>query len=992
MPKIIAVLTIYYSGQCSKPINSRQAMKKAKLKLVLGALLCLVPLWAQAQGILRGRVTDAETGDPLPGANILLVELQRGVASNIEGYYEISDVPPGSYTLRVSFVGYRTLQQSVAVQAGAQELNLALQPDYTGLEEIVVTGIASRTSKARAEVAVSRVNTNELLQQNAYQDVSQLLNGKIAGVSVQPASGNVGGSLRFVVRADAALNGDGQPVIYVDGVRIDNATIVGYGAGGQEYSMLANLNPEDIESIEVLKGPAGAALYGTSGANGVVLIRTKRGRTGDFRVQYKGVVGANQQATAYTLDTSPTPDVANSFFRDGAIRQHTLSVTGGTANMRYYTAYDLRKEEGHILNNAMDRQTFQANFEVIPNQKVTIQANASYTYNEIDRPQNDNNILGFLGNTMLFTQPFAFEDSTDLVNIRDRSRITEFLGSVSATYTPLPNLELQATVGYQGSDFRQDRTRPLGVSITTNGERATFTRRNQQYTYDFNARYRYNILSNLEATTIVGGQAFNRILRTFFMQKQNFITELISNIGAGADFIGGDEGFAHIREAGIYAQQELAYDNKLFVSLGLRRDYASAVGRKAPSIFYPKASAALRLDQFGFTPDFFTLLKPRIAYGETGVLPNPLDGFALLFGAEPSGYGAGATPDQIGNPKIEPERVRELEIGFDAELYNRIGIEFTYYRQWATNSIIDFRNPPSTGLIASAVPFNIGEAWGWGFESSLTANVWRVRNYSLDFTLIWNWSQNEVKDLGGAQPIFDGFDTNVIKEGLPRSAFYTFRSEAVFDNNGNYLGSRVITDENGEAKRFFMGTPYPEHSGSFSITFRFLRNFTFYGLADWQLGLKVVNLTKQFQVRFGGNKERNILAAKLGLLNPNTFEYTKGIEPLQPGTPAYRAAAERHAALDGNYDGNFVEDADFLRLRELSLRYDFTDLLRRTELGRYIKGLSLALSARNVWLTTKYSGVDPELNFDGGRSLTRGQDFLTLPHPRVIYGTLVITL
>jgi len=358
-----------------------------KTHVMLGALLwLLLPLGAQAQGILRGRVTDAETGDPLPGANILLVELQRGAATDIDGAYEIVDIPPGSYTLRASFVGYRTLERSVEVQAGVQELNLQLQPDYTGLEEVVVTGIASRTSKARAEVAVSRVNTDELLQQNAYQDVSQLLNGKISGVAVQPASGNVGGGLRFVVRADAALNGDGQPVIYVDGVRIDNAVIAGFGAGGQEYSMLANLNPEDIESIEVLKGPAGAALYGTSGANGVVLIRTKRGRAGDFRVQYKGVVGANQQATKYTLDTSPTPDVANSFFRDGAIRQHTLSVMGGTGNVRYYTSYDRRKEEGHILNNALDRQTFQANFEAVPNQKVTVRANASYTYNEIDRP------------------------------------------------------------------------------------------------------------------------------------------------------------------------------------------------------------------------------------------------------------------------------------------------------------------------------------------------------------------------------------------------------------------------------------------------------------------------------------------------------------------------------------------------------------------------------------------------------------------------------
>ncbi len=968
-------------------------MRRLKLPSVLGALLLLVPLWAQAQGVLRGRVTDAETGEPLPGANIVLVELQRGAASDIDGNYEIVDIPVGTYTLRASFVGYRTLEQSVEIRSGVQELNLTLQPDYTGLEEVVVTGIASRTSKARAEVAVSRINTEELLQQNAYQDITAMINGKIAGVTAKQATGNVGGGLRFIVRADAALNGNGQPVIYVDGVRIDNAEVAGFFTGGQEFSMLANLNPEDIESIEVLKGPAGAALYGTSGANGVILIRTKRGRTGDFRVQYKRVIGANQQLKKYTLDTSPTPDVANGFFRDGVISQHTISISGGTANVRYYTSYDRRKEEGHIRNNAMDRQTFQANFDAFPNDKITVRASAGYTYNEMDLPQNDNNILGFLGNTLLATRPFLFEDSTDLINVTDRSRITEFLGSVEVTYTPMENMEVRAAIGYQGSDFREDRTLPRGIDVTTNGRRSIFIRRNQQYTYDFNARYSYNILPELEATTIVGGQAFNRILRTFFMQKENFVSELISNIGAGSDFINGDEGFAHSREAGIYAQQEFAYANKLFVSLGLRRDYASAVGRKAPSIFYPKASMALRLDQFDFTPDFFTLLKPRIAYGETGVLPGPLDGFALLFGAEPSGYGAGATPDQIGNPEIEPERVRELEVGFDAELYNRIGIEFTYYRQWATNSIINFRNPPSTGLVASDVPFNVGESQGWGIESALTANVWRTRNYSLDFTFIWNWSRNEVKDLGGAQPIFDPFDVNVIKEGLPRSAFYTFRSKAVFDpNTGEYLGSEVIKDENGEAKRFYLGTPYPEHSGSFSVTFRFLRNFTFYALADWQLGLNVFNLTKLFQVRFGGNKERNILAAKLGLLDPDTFEYTKGIEPLQPGTPEYREAAERHAALDGNYDGNFVEDGDFLRLRELSLRYDFTNLLRRTNLGRHIKGLSLAISAQNVLLITKYSGMDPELNFAGGRGLIRGQDFLTLPIPRVVYATLTVTL
>ena len=1005
-----------------------------RLLLFCVAILALMPGPALAQdGTLSGSITDSESGDPLPGANVFIVELSTGAAADADGNYTITGIAAGAYTVRVSFIGFKTNEQAYSVSAGTNRLDIALEPDYTGLEEVVITGIASSTSKARAEVAVSRVDATKLQEQNAYQDLSQLLSGKVAGVSVQPSSGNVGGGIRFVMRSSTGLNGQGQPIIYIDGVRIDNDEIGGpgsiatngFGVGGQGTSMLANLNPEDIESVDILKGPAGAALYGTSGSNGVILIKTKRGRLGatgiaPFSINYKGILGANQQADEYTRTNASTPDVANGFFRDGTISQHSLSASGGSNIVRYFASYDKRFEEGHLRNNKQDRQSFRANFEAFPLQKLTLRANSNFTLNEITRPQNDNNVLGYLGNSLLSPTPFIFTDSTAIESLSDINRITRFIGSVEAEYELIPNLRIRASVGFDGTELRNDNTRPSNFSYsgTDDGRRSIFQRRNEQYTYDLNARYSYNITPSLRATTIAGGQAFNRIRRTFFIQKEDFQTELISNVGAGADFFGGDEDFFHAREAGLFGQQEFSLQERFFVTLGLRRDFASAIGTQAAAIWYPKASLALRVDEFGVLPRQINFLKLRAAYGETGQLPELLDASAQRWSAEASGYGAGAVIDFIGNTEIEPERVREIEVGVETELFSNVGFDFTYYRQWAENSIIDFVAAPSTGLSAftnvdfNGIPFNVGGSKGWGFETSLSATPIRARNFGLDFTAIWNYQKNEVDDLGGAQPIFDAFDTNVIEVGLPRDAFYTWSTRATFDDDGSYAGPELTTideDGDGQADRAFFGIPYPEHNGSVSVNLRFLKNFNLNVLADWQLGNSVYNSTARFQAIFGGHFERNVAQVQIGAAEPCDFNFCDDggnilpefqdvdLQAFEVGSPEYRAAAETVAGTTTTFQGvatrgNFVEDADFFKLREISLRYDFTDLLRKARFNQYVRSLSFTLSARNVWTSTSYSGADPEVSFRGSRDGTRAQDFLTLPSPRVIYGTISIGL
>ena len=236
--------------------------------------LVITSISLHAQSTISGTVTD-RSGNPLIGANVLVEGTAIGAATDIDGLFSINYNPEGEYTLVVSYFGYK---DQLLTTSDTQDLNFILQQDVFDMDKVVVTGIASEKSIGNTEVSVSRVDASELSETNSFSDMGQLLYGKVAGVDIRKASGNVGGGWRFDVRAGGGLNGSEQPVIYVDGIRIENAEYNSGFTGGQGFSTLADLNPEDIESIEVLKGPAGATSYGTNGSNGVVIITTKKGR------------------------------------------------------------------------------------------------------------------------------------------------------------------------------------------------------------------------------------------------------------------------------------------------------------------------------------------------------------------------------------------------------------------------------------------------------------------------------------------------------------------------------------------------------------------------------------------------------------------------------------------------------------------------------------------------------------------------------------------
>lgn len=955
-------------------------------------LLLFFPVLLFGQGLkIKGKVTD-NNGEPLLGANVMIAELSIGAATDFDGNY-VFDIPSASVNgqevdLTASYIGFKQKVVSIVLRGNTLEMNFVLEEDVFQSEEIVVTGIASRTSRAVAEVAVSRVSAKDLTKVQSYQGFSQLVAGKISGVQMKQMSGNVGGGFRFHVRGGGGLNGNEQPVIYVDGIRINSDAIEGrYAVGGQDMNIMANINVDDIENIEILKGPAAAAMYGTSGSNGVVLITTKKGQFGvqgsNVSVNYKHNYGINERSHEYSDDYIYTASDANDIFKQGIIRDNNISVSGGSSLIRYYTSFQNRNESGILPNNSLNRNSIRANLSVYPSEDMQVSLSTGYVQNEIKRPSNDNNIFGYLGNVLLLKSSYLFTDEPSILGLTDLHSNNQFITSLNFVWKPIKNFEFNAGIGLDEFDWKQEMNQPWGLDYSgrRTGQRSLENRTTTRLTYNLNARYTFTPISKLSLTGIAGTQIIDRKLKQNFMQVELFGTNLINDVGAGQEVTDYGEFKSHTRAAGIFTEWQANYKGTYFATLGIRKDYASSVGEESPSMSYPKGSFALRLDKLTQLPKFVNLFKLRVAYGVTGMLPGVTDGIPLLWRAGLGGFGPGAVISSIGNKTIKPEEIKEVEFGFDAELFNNISFEFSYYRQNAINSIIDFANSPSTGLTASDVPFNVGGIENWGIESLIKFNPIKTKDYDLAFTLIWNYQDNEVTDLGGAQPIFDGFDINVVQEGMRKHQFYARKSEgALFDpETGEYAGPNV--DEN---KRHNLGSPIPDHTGSFALNFRFLENFSLYALLECGLNNKLFNGTRDLQIQFlnaygpglGNDVEYATLGGQLGLID------VAGVEKLEVGSAEYIAAAHKHANLDNRYNGNFIEDADYLVLREVSLSYDLSDILKDYTGGQVVKSFRLGISGRNLWRTTKYSGADPEINFDGSRSLSRGQDFLTLQNPR----------
>ncbi len=964
-------------------------MGKSVTVLMMMVLFPFVILGA-ADGKVSGTVVDRLTGEPLIGANIVVSGTNIGSATDVNGRFYITYETDQEFVLTVTYMGYKTQEVTLDPRSDLSKVTVRMEEDILRGEEVVVTGIASQTAKSIAEVSVSSIKASELTELNSYQTLSQMVNAKVPGASVMTSSGNAGSSYRFDIRSGGGLNGNGQPVIYVDGIRVDNSEIegpIGYNKGGQQTSILSSLNPEDIDNIEILKGPASAATYGTDGANGVVLITTKKGEIVEsgkgYNINYKYQTGVNQQSYQYTEDDIYTYKDANKIFRDGLIEAHSLNVAGGTESSRYYLSLGKRYEQGLTRNNYMDRQNIRLNIDALPMENLKISVTTTYADNNLERPENDNNIFGYLGNTVVLSQSYLMLDSLSIEAADEDRKITQFSGSVKATYTPFKNIMANVGMGVDNTHLNSiEYYPPWGGYLYDHGARMIYNRQNIQYTYDANIHFNYNLKNLLSGTTTAGVQIFERKMRDSAMESDSLSSNKLRVIQSASDMVDYQEDFEFARKAGIYLNNKLSFQDRFFFTAGIRQDFASSLSEDVPSIYYPNISTAVRLDKFGILPSAFNMMKLRVAYGETGQLPLPEQTIKLLWEAEQSGYGPAAVVSQIGDELLKPERVKELELGMDLEVLSRYGMELTYSKLNTENSIVWRELAPSTGLTASNIPANVGQVKGWAMELALNGRLINRKNLQLSFNQLNTWQDNEVVDMGDAQPIWSNFDTQVIQEGMPKYTFYDYKVDSlIYDADGRF-DHFTLTDE-----KVDLGSAMPFYRGSLSFSLNLFRDFTIYTLFDWKTKCKILNYTKVFQTYYENNVEYVEAMNLIDSLDVLTdYDYSSS---------EYRNAVKTFTKYEAVYYGSyagFIEDADYFKVREVSIGYDASHLLRKYLKNSGIRKLTVTLSGTNLLTWTKYSGPDPEVNASGASSntddpniaLDKALDFMTLQHPKTL--------
>lgn len=985
----------------------RFTMRCTGLGVLLGAALVVgLARAGQAQqntGTVEGRVTDKGTGQPLVSVQVTISPTTRGALTDRDGRFRIENVAAGTVEIRARFIGYAIGVQTITLAAGqSATVDFVLTANPVGLEAVVVTASGAEQRARELGNTVSRIDAAKRTEEAAPTNLSDLLNGGTPNVIVLPSGGTTGTGSRVRIRGSTSLSLNNEPIIVVDGIRVDNdATSNSIGVGGQSPSRLNDINPDEIESIEIVKGPSAAALYGTDAANGVIQIRTKRGRPGPTRwtsyaeggvlndvtawpANYTSVTSTgtgctltSQAAGTCTIDTvrSFNPLEVNSPFRQGVRQQYGMSASGGNEQTTFFMSGDFEREKGVYTVNNLRRVSLRANVTNQVSRLMDIQASTGYTSSQLRLPQNDNNALGIVSSGLLgradtINQGYGFLRPAQVDNINVGQRIERYTGSLTANFKPWSFLTLRAVAGTDVTNRFDESTIPPGRvpfnQNTLDGSRASNRTQVFNYTANFTGTGQYRLTPSLTTTTTAGLQYFKSLFAQTTASGRKLVGGTSSLNGVVIPTVG--EAIDEAVTVGGYVEEQVALHDRLYLTAALRGDDNSAFGTNFDFIAYPKVSASWVITEEPFFPQmsFLNTLRLRGAFGRSGRQPGPTDAlqfFSPVAVATSNTDAPGITVGNLGNQDLRPEKTTEFEAGLDADLASqRLHFEFTFYNKSSKDALIARRLAPSLGVSTTRFQ-NLGEVSNKGVELLLTAQILNRPNLGWSITASAWGNKNRLIELGqGISPIIFGLGgaSQRMQEGFPLGSYfgkpYTFS-----DANGDGLISS--SEVHVGSTEVFQGSPFPTQGGTLTTELNFLRHWRLYGLLDGRFGNKLDNSTEAFRCGFGICRGRRDPTASL---------------------------SDQAAAVANVFYGletGFFQDGGFVKLREVSLTYTAPASVA-SRIGA--NSLSLTVTGRNLATWTNYKGVDPELN-DAGQANFNTADFLTQPPVRYFIARVNVT-
>ena len=1008
--------------------------------LMLGLLACVSHIAQAQQGSIAGRVTDAATGDPLENSRVVLVGPNRVEGTNREGRYTFRAVPPGTHQVRVLRVGYRPGTDSVTVPQGETvALNFSLVPSPVQLDEIVTTATGQQ-SRLEIGNSVSTIAASQVAEEAPITEFGNMLTGRAAGVQVLKSSGATGTGTKIRIRGANSVSLSNEPLYYVDGVRID-ATSDGYAydIGGQSTSRINDLNPDDIENIEIVKGPSAATLYGIQAANGVVLITTKRGVSGKARwnmfVEQGAVEDPNTYRTNYfgrsddpdwdtfctlvdqvngncvqsRVDTyNPLNDPAERPLEAGHRQQYGLNVAGGSDVATYYFSaeyegevgvYKLRGTDFDSVNtatggnipkeqlrpNELDKLTFRANATAKVSPKADLQLSLGYVNSALGLPENDNTLNSVIGSGDGAGVPQDINRGWFLIPAeiyaeRNRQGIDRFTGGLTANWRPLGWLTTRGTFGYDVTN-RQDtqfwptgEINPAAYPTQNLGEINVTRAQTSQLSVDLFTAATYKVSSAWSGRTAVGGQFFRNLTTNSFAQGRGLARGSESIFGAATTDASDD--YVESRSAGGFVDQQMSFQNRLFLTAGLRLDDNSSFGKNFNTQPLPKLSASwLARDQASGALNTFRL---RAAYGQSTQQPGSID--ALRFYAQSAvrkdaASSSGVSLANLGNADLKPELSQEIETGFDAGLFsNRLTLEATYFYKETRDALIEREIVPSLGTTTTQF-FNLGKVSNQGIELRLDTRIIDNPDFAWDLTVSGSITKNELHELGeGVEPITLGFIQRHV-EGYPLGGIWDRPLLGFDDANGNGVIEPAVRDGAGNIivpaeyrlgdEPVFRGSALPTRELGLRTGLSFFGNLiNLAALVDYRGGHWVENGTDSFRC--------------------SVLIYCRNlVDPTAPLEMQAKGAAYGYGDDLGISEWGFFEPAWFIKMRELSLTFNAPDHIARALRASRV---SLTLSGRNLFTIDDYSGIDPEVNGFGqgreGGSNFAATDFFSQPQVR----------
>ncbi len=1003
-------------------------MSRIILGIAAAAMLCMPQVVHAQDRSITGRVTIQGTALGLEGATVLVPASPGvGTVTGTDGRFTLR-LPAGDVTVTVRALGYK--QQQVQVPASQTTLEVALERDALQLEGLVITGQATSISRQNLATAVSVVNSEDLTRAPAAS-LEGALQGKIPGASINLNSGAPGGGGQIQIRGVTSILGSGEPLFVVDGVIISNAaiqggmrTITSSGANQDDpANRLADIDPSLIESIEVLKGAAASAIYGSKATNGVIVIKTKRGVAGRPRYALSQSVGFSEaskllgsrrfesvdkliDAFVAPLPEDPTPDqiaareAAAAIYRDNyqspyidyqnalfgrraPTYETNFSVTGGSEATKYFLAASHKEEEGIMRNTGAMRQNIRLNLDQVVSDRMTANVSTAFIRSGNDRGITGNNNTSSVSPMYLFAyspavihldtrdeagnypeNPFVGGGARSsnpfqtMAYVRNHSDVYRWIGSARLDYTALTRAEHEVILSAQGGldwfSQEDDIYSPNFLQYEpANGRLGTSqvqNSKNRQINASLNAVWKYmpspdGFLSFVSSATTSGGlQIEERDFNRYGVLAENLIPGM-DNVDQGrtAPF----QNRSAVRDQAFYAQEELlAFDNRLFLTFGARAERSSVNGERDKLFVYPKASGSFRFPDVGRGVDE---VKLRAAIGRSGNQPPYGDRDLVLAAAtQIGGENSLRASGTLGNPNIRPETMTEAEYGVDATfLRNRLGLEVTYFDRTVTDLLLTAPLPNSSGLTQQVI--NGGRLSSKGFEIGLAATP--VSNDWVD------WRSNT------------SFYT--VKQKIEELPVPTFRSPST--GFGSAYGDAYITEgysttaiwgnkvmPDGSVRLSPIGDATPDFTMQFANNF-LVRDFTFNVLVDWTKGGVRSNLT---QFLFDEGK--------------NSWDYDHAAPD---GDPRPLGQYRYETWQNGQNARVYLQDAGFVKLREISVTYDVpVHVVSRVAGG--VNSLRLSLAGRNLHTWTDYWGMDPEASNFGSNNVARIVDLGQYPPSR----------